>query len=437
MRRGVLFLIGWLALSFSSALAQPASGFLRIAHLSVDAPALNVALDGVVLWNALDFPMVTDWSPLSAGSYTLSMTDPTDPDQAQVASVTVDVGANQWVTVALTGYAGWDALHVQTITEDYSTIRRGETRIVALHAIPDAGELDLFADDVALATQLQYAGTAPADEQYGTVDLVAGQYRLYALDAGVEIASSNRVMFGAERAYLFVVAGTPANPQYVLVSTHPAEVIGGEQAAPVVTGSGPLTMRAGHFAPDLPSVDLYLNGEKALSGLSFGTVTDYSTLTAGTYEAALVPAGGTLADALHTQSLALVENSLTLLALVGYQADSTLQMVTASEEAEAVPAGMTRIAFFQAVRSDQLFDLRLNDSLLIQGLLYPNVFNGGGDGYIATDIMPGSYHFTIVSNGTSVDAGTILTGAGRVYLVVALGTMDALTYLLVPGNLPE
>jgi hypothetical protein len=36
-----------------------------------------------------------------------------------------------------------------------------------------------------------------------------------------------------------------------------------------------------------------------------------------------------------------------------------------------------------------------------------------------------------------VDAGTILTGAGRVYLVVALGTMDALTYLLVPGNLPE
>lgn len=436
MPRGILFLMGWLFLTFSPALAQPAGGFVRIAHLSVDAPALNVALDGVVLWSALDFPAVTNWAPLGAGTYTISMSDPTDPD-TQVMTTTIDVGANQWVTVALTGYAGWDALSIQTITEDYSTIQRGETRIVVLHAIPDMPALDLYADDVELALYLQYAGSAPADEQYRSADLVAGQYRLHALRAGAEFLSSNPVTFGAERAYLFVVAGTPSNPQYVLVSTDPAAVIGGEQPAPVVTGSAPLTIRVGHFAPGVPLVDLYLNGERVLQSLSFGTVTDYSAINAGIYEAALVPVGGTLADAIHTQQLALVENTLTLVAAVGYLADDTLQLVTASEQTEAVPRGMTRIAFFQAVRSDQLFDLRLNDTLLIQGLLYPNMFNGGGDGYIAADIMPGSYQFTIVTDGRSVDAGTILTGAGRVYLVVALGTMDTLTYLLVPGSVPE
>lgn len=438
MRRWLFLFVALSLLTFPVLAQEADAAFFRVAHLSVDAPAVDIALSGESLWQELDFPDVTDWAQLNPGSYPIRITDPANSETPLLFTTTLTIASGEWVTLVIAGYAGRDALTLQTIVENYSTIERGEARITALHVVPDMPPVAVYADGVELAAGLGYIANASDGERFRSIDLVAGRYMLYALDdVGAELVATNDVTFGAQRAYLFVITGTPSNPQYVLVSTNPADVIGGEQAEAVVTGSDPLTVRVGHFAPGVPAVDLYLDGERLLPNLEYGELTGYITLDAGTYDAVLVPAGEALESAIYNGRIALVENTLTLVAAVGYEVDGTLTLVAAREEAEPLPPGLTRIAFFQAIRANSLFDLLLNDNVLIQGLAFPELFAGAGDGYVSVDMMPGSYRIAIASDRQRVEVGTIQTGAGRVYLVVALGTPDNPTYRLIPANMPE
>jgi hypothetical protein len=71
--------------------------------------------------------------------------------------------------------------------------------------------------------------------------------------------------------------------------------------------------------------------------------------------------------------------------------------------------------------------------------MYPQLFEGSGDGYVAVDIVANEYTFAITAPGTEfvLDAGTILLGAERYYLFVAIGTPEDPDYLLIPTDIPE
>ncbi|MFW5748647.1 MAG: DUF4397 domain-containing protein, partial [Chloroflexota bacterium] len=56
-------------------------------------------------------------------------------------------------------------------------------------------------------------------------------------------------------------------------------------------------IRVGHFSPDTPAVDVYVNGEAAITDLAYGTLTDFIELPAGSYEIAVAPAGTSIEDA--------------------------------------------------------------------------------------------------------------------------------------------
>jgi hypothetical protein len=49
------------------------------------------------------------------------------------------------------------------------------------------------------------------------------------------------------------------------------------------SGSGTAKVRAFHNSPDPPAVDIYVNGAKALSDVSYGTLSDYLEVPTGTY----------------------------------------------------------------------------------------------------------------------------------------------------------
>src|SRR5690606_5463512 len=51
-----------------------------------------------------------------------------------------------------------------------------------------------------------------------------------------------------------------------------------------------------HFSPDAPNVDVYVDGELAITDLAFGANSGYVTLPAGSYEIAVAPAGTSLED---------------------------------------------------------------------------------------------------------------------------------------------
>ena len=95
-----------------------------------------------------------------------------------------------------------------------------------------------------------------------------------------------------------------------------------------------------------------------------------------------------------------------------------------------------RVSFFQAVPSQNLFDLTVDGSTLIQGVAYPNAFEGAGDGYVSADLPAGPYSFSVVSGDITLDVGTITTGAGRTYLIVVGGNESNPVFFFKSADFP-
>lgn len=56
-------------------------------------------------------------------------------------------------------------------------------------------------------------------------------------------------------------------------------------------GGEPARVRVAHASPEAPNVDVFLDDNKVLADVPFGAISDYISVAAGTYTAAITPAG--------------------------------------------------------------------------------------------------------------------------------------------------
>jgi hypothetical protein len=322
---------------------------------------------------------------------------------------------------------------------DTGEVGEGQSQVSFFHAIPEMAAVNVFFDDTELVNGLGFPGTFEESDGYVSTAILADTYAIEVRDdAGTVLVDAGEITLGVNRAYFLAVVGINTDVQYVFIVTDVDAVTGVTEAVEEVeTGEGPLMARIGHFAVDAGEVDIYLDGELALAGAFFGDLSEYVEVQAGIHEVALVPAGGTLDEAVYTGEIPLIAESLTLVAAIGYVDDGSVTVVTALENNVEPEFGEIRIALFQAVPSLNLFDLTVSGNTLIQGLAYPDAFEGAGDGYVSVDLVAGEYEFTVSSGSTSLDVGTITTGAGRVYLIVVAGNESAPVYFFFSTEFPE
>ncbi|MEO1645586.1 MAG: DUF4397 domain-containing protein, partial [Chloroflexota bacterium] len=89
--------------------------------------------------------------------------------------------------------------------------------------------------------------------------------------------------------------------------------------------AGTAEIRVGHFSPDAPNVDVYIDGEVAIEDLAYTQVTPFIEVDAGTYEIAVAPTGTSLDDAvIGPVDLTFEPDSNTTVAAVGSAEDGTL-----------------------------------------------------------------------------------------------------------------
>lgn len=112
-------------------------------------------------------------------------------------------------------------------------------------------------------------------------------------------------------------------------------VAGAVLAQDPVAGAGAY-LRVAHLAPAAPAVDIYINGDAAITDLSFRQVSAYLPLTDSAQvalEIAVVPAGGALADAVYSTALALPLGSGYFTAVAfGSLADGTFEVMLLPED---------------------------------------------------------------------------------------------------------
>ncbi|WP_101298197.1 DUF4397 domain-containing protein [Halegenticoccus soli] len=82
-------------------------------------------------------------------------------------------------------------------------------------------------------------------------------------------------------------------------------------------------VRVAHASPDAPAVDVYVNGEKVLSNVEFGTVTDYLVVEPGTYTVKITAAGDP--ETVAFEGDVTLESKFYTVAAVGQLSDGTFE----------------------------------------------------------------------------------------------------------------
>ncbi len=123
-----------------AALAQDTAQ-LRVAHLSPDAPAVDIWVNGERTLTDVPFQALSDYLSLPAGEYRIQVS-PAGQTDPIVIDATVALEAGTAYTVAATGLLGADDLSPVVLVDDRApAMDQAEVRFV--HASPDAPAVDV------------------------------------------------------------------------------------------------------------------------------------------------------------------------------------------------------------------------------------------------------------------------------------------------------
>lgn len=262
---------------------------VRFAHLSPDAPAVDIRLDtgdGPVVFGNAAFTDVTAYAAVDGGDYNFVVTaaGQTDP-VVRFAPVTLENGAVYTVMAHGTLDAADEVpFAVRAFVDsgtgsaavDLTAIGDPELRII--HLSYDAPDVDIFVDGETFQTGIGYGDASPfAPVAAGTRNVQvtpAGAVAPAVIDANLDFENNRR---------------------YTLIAAHEIDQIRGTllEDAP-----GPpadqASLRVFHAAPDAPAINIRLDdGQGALlfENVTFDTPTDPITVAPGNYRIALTQTG--------------------------------------------------------------------------------------------------------------------------------------------------
>lgn len=168
----------------------------------------------------------------------------------------------------------------------------------------------------------------------------------------------------------------------------------------------PAHVRVGHFSPDTPSVDVYLNGKvSAIQDLEYPSTTGWVDVPAGSYNVAVAPANTSVADAaIGPIELSFAADSWTTVAAVGSLERGTLSATVFDEAYGAELAlGSARVTVLHAIDTAPAVDVRAGGTNLVTALAFPGSF-GNNDGAFTLDVPAGTYDLNVVASGSVVVA---------------------------------
>lgn len=175
-------------------------------------------------------------------------------------------------------------------------------------------------------------------------------------------------------------------------------------------------LRVVHASPDAPAVDIWVNGEVAISGLAFGEATDYVELPGGDYDVAVTPAGAGAEDAVIEATVTLEAGMAYSVAAVGQVAD--IEPLVLVDDLTAPAAGMAHVRVVHASPDAPAVDVAVADGpVLIENLEFK-----ADSGYLPVDAM--SYDLEVRPTGTedvAIDIAGFNAEAGTIYTVMAIG----------------
>jgi hypothetical protein len=468
MRRLFWLLGGLLMLGVWPLLAQSSEGaHWRLGHFAIDVPEVDVYLDNTIMLQSVKLSAISGWRDLPVGAHTIAITLAGGTlDRPLLQPFTLNIQANEWVTMALAGRRTDGSLKLHAVLEDMRPISRGLTRLSVFNAFPNNPPLTIRLDNTEIIRRLAYPGTLPeGNDGMESRDILANTYAVtIELSDGRLVKELPNVGLGAGRSYLLVVFGTLDRPFPVLVATEisasgtpivastsdaipviiptdtapantpviviptattpataemTAEVVATVStpeatapatqiaAEPTVTlalqsASGQARVRFGHFAPGTDAFTLYLDNQNIV------------TLSS---EAMILTEYLEISAGEHTLELVLAGESFEQAFLhqtISFVAGQTYTVAAIGSldigtfgimnvvETISGVAGEAQIGFFNAIPDTREIAILRNGSPILRKLAFPLAYAGAGDGYATLNVIPGRYQFEIVEDNNGI-----------------------------------
>lgn len=201
---------------------------IRVAHFSPDTPGVDVFVNGEAALENVEFPAISGWIELPAGSYEIAVAPAgAGIEAAAIGPASFDLPAGEYITVAATGSLEAGTLAPQVIVEDYSEIAEGSARVTVFHAIEDAPAVDVWANGSVAINQLAYPGTLDGNDGLFTLDVPAGTYDFQVVPAGETepvVIDLPGTVLDAGNHYFVAAVGTLASPSAALAVSTPEDM---------------------------------------------------------------------------------------------------------------------------------------------------------------------------------------------------------------------
>ncbi|QRV15670.1 DUF4397 domain-containing protein [Haloterrigena salifodinae] len=149
-----------------------AMGNVRVAHLSPDAPNVDVWVDGDAVLEDVPYRAVSDYLELEPGTYAVKITAAGDPDTV-VFDDDLEVGEGDYTVAAVGELAEENQPFEVAVFEDDLSDPGEKARIRLVHASPDAPAVDVTAGD---GETVLFEGAAFGDA--AAVEVPADMYTL-------------------------------------------------------------------------------------------------------------------------------------------------------------------------------------------------------------------------------------------------------------------
>lgn len=201
-------------------------------------------------------------------------------------------------------------------------------------------------------------------------------------------------------------------------------------AALGIGGDGDACINVVHASPDAPNVDIYLDGQLALSNLAFGWYGGWVAVPAGDHQVQVAATGSAPDTAVIDTTVTVEAGAAYHIAATGFLAEITPQIYRA--DLGPIDEGNARVRVVHTVPDAPAVDVAVTGGdVLVPGLTFPEASE-----YL--EVPAGSYDLEVRLAGTT-DVALPLPGvaldASTVYEVFAIGTAanGALAALVIPS----
>ncbi|WP_121821148.1 DUF4397 domain-containing protein [Halostella salina] len=348
---------------------------VRVAHMSPNAPNVDVYVDDSAVLEDVPFGAVSDYLDVPAGDRQVEITAAGDADTS-VFSGTVPVEVDTDYTVAATGEVGDDAdepFEPLVLEDDNSDPGSDTARVRLVHASPDAPAVDvtLAANGDALYDGVEFG-------ESGYVEVPAGDYTLQVrgdtesndgdVVAEFDVSLAGGTVYTAFAAGYLSPDDEPVDTQFDLIVAQDAGSGGMDD------GGDPASVRVAHMSPDAPNVDVYVDDSAVLEDVPFGAVSDYLDVPGGTRTVEITAAGDADASVFAGDVEFAAGGAYTVAATgeVGDDADQAFEPLVLEDDTSAPGGDTARLRLVHASPDAPAVDVTVNSSgdVLFDGVAY-------------------------------------------------------------------